>query len=80
MANNELSGPIVLREICKRIKNKKLNYSYRFVLTSETLGAISYLKKRGKYLKNNLVAGYQLTCLGDKGNFTYKNKIRKFIC
>ena len=72
MANNELSGPIVLREICKRLQNKKLNYSYRFILTSETIGAISYLKKRGNYLKKNLIAGYQLTCLGDKGNFTFK--------
>lgn len=72
MANNELSGPIVLREICKRLQNKKLNYSYRFILTSETIGAISYLKKRGNYLKKNLIAGYQLTCLGDKGNYTFK--------
>jgi len=72
MANNELSGPIVLREICKRIKNRKLNYSYRFVITSETIGAIAYLKKRGNILKKNLIAGYQLTCLGDKNRFNYK--------
>ena len=72
MANNELTGPIVLSEICKKLKNKRLNYSYRFVLTSETIGAIAYLKKRGEYLKRNLIAGYQLTCLGDRGNFTYK--------
>lgn len=72
MANNELSGPIVLREICKRIKKRKLNYSYRFVITSETIGAIAYLKKRGNILKKNLIAGYQLTCLGDKNRFNYK--------
>ena len=72
MANNELSGPIVLREICKRLKKRKLNYSYRFVITSETIGAIAYLKKRGNILKKNLIAGYQLTCLGDKKGFNYK--------
>lgn len=72
MANNELSGPLVLREIYKKIRRKRLNYSYRFVITSETIGAIAYLNKRGNILKKNLIAGYQLTCLGDKNKFNYK--------
>ena len=46
MANNELSGPIVLREICKRLQNKKLNYSYRFILTSGDNRCNIMLKKR----------------------------------
>ncbi len=72
MASNELSGPLVLTELIKRIKSFKLNFTYRFVITSETIGAISYLKKRGEYFKKNLIAGYQVTCVGDKGIFNYK--------
>jgi aminopeptidase-like protein len=74
MANNELSGPLVLtflyRELLK--KQHELEYTYRFVLLPETIGAVAYLSSRGTTLKKNLVAGYQVTCIGDKGEFTYK--------
>ena len=73
LANNELSGPLVLsfiyREL-KKIKNRR--FSYRFILVPETIGAISFLSRFGKYLKKNLAAGFQITCIGDKGNFTFK--------
>ena len=45
------------------------------MLTVKQLSANMFeynLKKRGEYLKKNLIAGFQLTCLGDRGNFTYK--------
>ena len=73
MANNELSGPLVLAFLYKRlaqIKNRRL--SYRFVLLPETIGAIAYLNMRGEHLKEKLTAGYVVTCIGDAGNFTYK--------
>jgi aminopeptidase-like protein len=74
MANNELSGPLVLsflyRELLK--KQKELNYTYRFIVIPETIGAIAYLSKFGKFLKENTIAGYQITCIGDSGEFTYK--------
>lgn len=72
MANNELSGPVVLNKLMQFIKFnfKKLNYSYRFVLLPETIGSISYLSKYKDYLKKNVICGYNLTCLGDKGDFS----------
>jgi aminopeptidase-like protein len=73
MANNELSGPLVqaflYREIAK-IKNRK--YTYRFVFAPETIGVIAYLDRIGQHLKEKLVAGYVITCIGDRGGFTYK--------
>ena len=47
MANNELSGPVILSAILKYITSnyKKTNFSYRFVLLPETIGSISYLSK-----------------------------------
>jgi len=73
MANNELSGPLVLTFLYDYVKNlKNRRYTYRFVLAPETIGAISYLSIRGMHLKEKLVAGYIMTCLGDNRKFTYK--------
>lgn len=74
MANNELSGPIVQTYVYKYLlENKeKLKYSYRFVYIPETIGSITYLANYGEQMKKNTIAGYVVTCCGDKGNFTYK--------
>ncbi len=73
MANNELSGPVVLNKLLQFVKKefKKTNYTYRFVLLPETIGSISYLSKYKNFLKKNVICGYNLTCLGDKGNFSF---------
>ena len=67
MANNELSGPVVLNGLIKYIKKvyKKTNFSYRFVLLPETIGSIAYLSKYKNLLKKNVIMGYNLSCLGD---------------
>ena len=72
MANNELSGPVVLNALLSYIKKnyKKTKFSYRFVLLPETIGSIAYLSKFGDELKRNVFAGYVLSCLGDKGKFS----------
>ena len=73
MANNELSGPLALAFLYKRIRslpNRK--YTYRFVVAPETIGAIAYLQEHGSYLQSNLVAGYVLTCCGDSGKIHFK--------
>jgi len=73
MANNELSGPLVMAFLFDKLsKLPRRRYTYRFVIVPETIGAICYLTKRGKHLKQKMVAGYQMTCLGDNGCFTYK--------
>ncbi len=72
LANNELSGPLCMRLIYDRLKKKNLHYSYRFVFSAETIGTIAYLSRRGEELKKNIMAGYQVTCVGDRGPFTYK--------
>ncbi len=66
MANNELSGPIVAMGLINYFKKKKLNKTLRFVFIPETIGSISYLSKNLKYLKENVVGGYNLTCIGDE--------------
>ena len=71
MANNELSGPVVALYLANFIKKKKRRYSYRFVFVPETIGSIGYISKNLKYLKNNIIAGYILTCLGDERCISY---------
>ena len=72
MANNELSGPVVTCFLLKELlKRKKLKYSYRFVFIPETIGAITYISKNIETLKENVIGGYVVTCVGDPGNFSY---------
>lgn len=73
LANNELSGPLVLSLLYQKIsKLPQRRFTYRFAIMPETIGAICYLKKRGNLLKKNLISGYQMSCLGDRGTLTYK--------
>ncbi len=73
MVNNELSGPVILNKLMKYIKEKykKTNYSYRFTLLPETIGSISYLSRYKNILKRNVIAGFNLTCLGDNREYTH---------
>ena len=71
MANNELSGPLVVMALSKILKSQK--YSVRLILIPETIGAIAYIKKNFNHLKKNLIAGFNLSCVGDKGKFTLIN-------
>ncbi|MGL4597937.1 MAG: DUF4910 domain-containing protein [Bacteroidia bacterium] len=74
MANNELSGPLVTAFLYQYlVALPKRRYTYRFVFVPETIGAIVYLNRHGFYLKENLLAGYVLTCVGDAGAYTYKH-------
>ena len=72
MANNELSGPILLNAVLKHLKEnyKKPYYTYRFVLMPETIGSIAYLSKKYKYLRKNVIAAFNLTCVGDNKNYS----------
>ncbi len=67
MANNELSGPVVLNGLIKYIKKtyKTANFTYRFVLLPETIGSIAYLSRYKDILKKNMIMGFNLSCLGD---------------
>jgi len=77
MANNELSGPLVAAFLYRRLAaTKKRRLSYRFVFLPETIGSIAYLALHGQEIKQRVVAGYVVTCIGDAGAFTYKRSRR----
>jgi aminopeptidase-like protein len=68
MANNELSGILLSMSLIKFLKKSK--YSIRILLIPETIGAINFIEKNLSHLKKNLIAGFNLTCIGDKGKFS----------
>ena len=72
MANNELSGPVLLSQIMEYIKSQTdRKYTYRFVLLPETLGSIAYLSSRSDVLKKNIICGYNLSCVGDERAYSH---------
>ncbi len=75
MANNELSGPVVLAALVEYINKYYPNnyYTYRFILGPETLGTVAYLSRYFQDMKLNLKAGFVLTCLGDNGPLSIVN-------
>ena len=66
MANNELSGPIVSMSLIDYFRKKNLSKTLRFIFIPETIGSISYLSRNLKYLKKNVIGGYNLSCIGDE--------------
>ncbi len=77
LANDELSGPLVLAFLAQRIARwPDRRLTYRFVLHPETIGAIAYLKLRGEHLKRRTVAGYVVSNVGVDAAFRYKRSRR----
>ena len=65
MANNELSGPIVSMGLINYFKKKRLSKTLRFLFIPETIGSIVYLSKNFSHLKEHVIGGYNLSCIGD---------------
>ena len=77
MAVNELSGPLVTAFLYKKLlAEKPLRHTIRFVYCPENIGAIAFLSKYGEQLKEKLVAGYVVNCVGHGSLYTYKKSRR----
>ncbi|MBR1914188.1 MAG: DUF4910 domain-containing protein, partial [Lachnospiraceae bacterium] len=70
MANNECSGPALITALARYIADMpRRRYSYRLVLAPETIGALTYISRNLEHLQSHVIAGFNLTCVGD--NRTY---------
>ena len=66
MANNELSGPVLTQALAKYIQLiKSRRFTYRIIFIPETIGSIYYLSKHLENMKSNIIAGYNISCVGD---------------
>ena len=71
LANDNLSGLVLWTYLLKALKQKKLRYSYRFIVIPETIGAIAYLSKNEKIMKE-IISGFVISSVAGKGKFGYK--------
>ena len=74
LANDNLSGPLVMIGLYNKIKNwKKRNFTYQFLINPETIGSLCFLHSHGKKIKKYINAGLVLTGLGGpKKKLSYK--------
>lgn len=79
LANNELSGPLVLAALYRRLADwEDRHFTYRFLLCPETIGSITYLSRYGDRLRDRLAGGMVLTCLGGpRDDLRYKRSRRE---
>lgn len=72
LANNELSGPCLAATLIRWLKSlTRRRYRYRFVFVPETIGSITYLSRNYRELRKNVIAGFNLTCVGDDRTYSY---------
>jgi aminopeptidase-like protein len=72
MANNELSGPVVTTEIVRWLRSlPRRRYSYRILFVPETIGSIAYLSRHLAEMRRNVIAGFNVTCIGDDRAYSY---------
>ena len=71
MANNEVSGPVLVTWLAKWLKSLDRKLSYRIVIVPETIGSIAYLSRNLAQMKERIIAGFVLTCVGDDRAYSY---------
>jgi aminopeptidase-like protein len=72
MANNEISGPVVTTYLLKWLNElSDRRFNYRAIFIPETIGSIAYLSRNYKKLKKRVIAGFNVTCVGDNNNYSF---------
>ena len=75
LVNDNLSGVASMISLIQFLEKKKnLNYSYRFIIIPETIGAITYLSENSN---ENIVFGLNLHCMSGDGPITFKQSPKK---
>ncbi len=72
MANNELSGVCVQAYLSRWLEGlADRHYTYRIVFVPETIGSITYISRHLEHLRRHVIAGFNITCIGDDRTYSY---------
>jgi aminopeptidase-like protein len=72
MANDNLSGVVVSLALAKwLLQQDDLEFTYRIVFLPETIGSLAYMHENLEVMTTNVIAGWVITCVGDKGQFSF---------
>jgi len=72
MANNELSGITVTTFLAKWLNGlDKREFTYRIIFIPKTIGSLAYLSKNHIEMKKKIIAGFNISCVGDNRTFSY---------
>ena len=75
LANDNLSGIVLLTELARRLADGRRRFTYRFLFSPATLGPLTWLSRNEKRL-GRIVHGLVACCVGDPGPLTYKRSRR----
>jgi aminopeptidase-like protein len=71
LANNELSGPVVTTMLAQWLASEPRRHTYRIVFIPETIGAVVYLSRHLETMRKRVVAGFNITCVGDDRTYSF---------
>lgn len=73
MANNELSGPVLLSALLKFVKDHipQPKFSYRFILVPETIGSVAYMSRNLEQMQQRVACAFNLSCVGDERAYSH---------
>ena len=66
MANNELSGPVLLHLLGRWLATRPRRLGVRLLLLPEMIGSVAWLSLRLDAVRGRIHAGYNLSCIGDE--------------
>ena len=75
LANDNLSGIVLLTELAAAVIDEPRRLSYRFLFIPATIGSIAWLARNEDNV-SAIVAGLVIACAGDPGPITYKRSRR----
>lgn len=75
LANDNLSGIVLLAGLARILGGQTLRYSYRFVWSPGTIGPLCWLH-RNEDLVPRITHGLAVSCVGDPGPLSYKRSRR----
>ena len=77
MVNDNLSGPLALVALMKRLKEKKLKHKYLFLIAPETIGSLAWLNNNFEEAKNLNGGMILTTCAKESETPSFKSSFKE---